>query len=151
MLHRFRLQSPLALCQQRLVTIRVMDRSQPPRVFISYSHDSPRHEQQVFALSDRLRKDGVDAIIDQYESFPAMGWPFWMESQIREADYVVIVCSTANLSRVEHRDKAHEGHGVIWEVNIVYNLLYSEPLLNRKFVPVLFEGTLPDAIPLPLK
>jgi hypothetical protein len=40
--------------------------SQPPRVFISYSHDSPEHAQQVLELAERLRKDGTDAQIDQY-------------------------------------------------------------------------------------
>jgi WD40 repeat protein len=35
--------------------------SQPPRVFISYSHDSPEHAQHVLELAERLRKDGIDA------------------------------------------------------------------------------------------
>ena len=38
------------------------------KVFISYSHDSPDHESRVLALSDRLRREGIDAILDQYES-----------------------------------------------------------------------------------
>jgi hypothetical protein len=42
----------------------------PPRVFISYSHDTPAHESTVLALSDRLRSDGIDTILDQYETFP---------------------------------------------------------------------------------
>lgn len=37
------------------------------KVFISYSHDSPEHKDRVLALSDRLRADGVDCYIDQYE------------------------------------------------------------------------------------
>src|ERR1017187_7998028 len=44
--------------------------STPPRVFISYSHDTPAHESTVLALSDRLRSDGIDTILDQYETFP---------------------------------------------------------------------------------
>src|SRR5688572_13721710 len=36
------------------------------RIFISYSHDAPEHEQRVLALSERLRKDGIDAQMDQY-------------------------------------------------------------------------------------
>jgi hypothetical protein len=30
------------------------------RVFISYSHDSPEHQQRVLALANQLRKDGVE-------------------------------------------------------------------------------------------
>jgi hypothetical protein len=32
-----------------------------PTVFISYSHESEAHKKRVLALTDRLRKDGVDA------------------------------------------------------------------------------------------
>ena len=35
--------------------------SQPPKVFISYSHDSPDHEARVLTLANRLRDDGIDA------------------------------------------------------------------------------------------
>ena len=52
-------------------------------VLISYSHDSPAHEARVLALADRLRDDGVDAILDQYESFPPQGWIKWMDAADR--------------------------------------------------------------------
>ena len=41
-----------------------------PRVFISYSHDSARHQKRVVDLADRLRADGIDAEIDQYNASP---------------------------------------------------------------------------------
>ena len=34
---------------------------QCPRVFISYSHDSPEHCHQVLSLAQQLRRDGIDA------------------------------------------------------------------------------------------
>jgi len=49
------------------------------RVFISYSHDSAAHKETVMRLSARLRKDGIDAQIDQYvRGRPPEGWPRWM-------------------------------------------------------------------------
>ena len=39
---------------------------EPPKVFISYSHDSTEHAERVLELSNRLRRDGVDCMIDQY-------------------------------------------------------------------------------------
>ena len=33
-----------------------------PKVFISYSHDSNEHAERVLALSDRLRRGGVDVV-----------------------------------------------------------------------------------------
>ena len=44
-----------------------------PKVFISYSHDSKEHAERVLSLSDRLRRDGVDSQIDQYELSPPEG------------------------------------------------------------------------------
>jgi SEFIR domain len=40
--------------------------SEPPKVLISYSHDSPEHAQHVLELANRLRADGIDCTIDQY-------------------------------------------------------------------------------------
>jgi selenocysteine lyase/cysteine desulfurase len=60
----------------------------PPKVFISYSHDSPEHEDRVLGLANRLREDGIDAEIDQYEISPPQGWPSWYEQQIKSADFV---------------------------------------------------------------
>jgi len=47
------------------------------KVFISYSHDSDQHKDRVLTLSDRLRADGIDCTIDQYETFPPEGWARW--------------------------------------------------------------------------
>jgi hypothetical protein len=120
-------------------------------VFTSYSHDSPEHEQRVLTLSNRLRGDGVDANLDQYESAPADGWPFWMESQIRNSRFVLIVCSGTYLKRVERHEEPEKGHGVVWESNIIYNYLYGDKVSTEKFIPILFEGASADDIPIPLK
>lgn len=65
--------------------------SEPPKVFISYSHDSPEHEARVLALANRLRAEGIDAILDQYESSPAEGWELWGQRQIQTASFVLMV------------------------------------------------------------
>src|SRR5258708_19597048 len=76
-----------------------------PKVFISYSHDSPEHKERVLEFSDRLRKDGVDATIDRYEVSPAEGLPAWMATQIRNSDFVIAVCTATYLRRVEGREE----------------------------------------------
>ncbi len=66
----------------------------PPKVFISYSHDSPAHADRVLALASRLRGDGVEAILDQFEEFgPPEGWPRWMSKHLRDVDFAVMVCT----------------------------------------------------------
>jgi hypothetical protein len=124
--------------------------STPVRVFTSYSHDSTEHEQRVLALSNRLRTDGVDSIIDQYES-PPEGWPVWMERQIDEADFVLMVCTAIYRRRVEKKEAPAKGLGVVWEINSIYNRLYNDRLINTKFIPILLDGSSPDDIPYPIK
>jgi len=125
--------------------------SRPPRVFISYSHDSGEHEDRVSVLCNRLRADGIDANIDRYESSPLEAWPLWMESQILEADFVLVVCTKTYMRRVMHREEPHKGRGVIWESAIIRNLLYSDGMESSKFIPLLFKEGLTDDIPLPLR
>ncbi len=67
--------------------------SSPPEVFISYSHDSREHMERVLALSNRLRADGVDCHLDQYETSPPEGWPRWTVNQFEKADFVLVVCT----------------------------------------------------------
>ena len=59
-----------------------MTEQRSPRVFISYSHDTVEHQERVLGLADRLRDDGIDAEIDQYNAAPPEGWPLWCEQQI---------------------------------------------------------------------
>jgi hypothetical protein len=67
--------------------------SEPPKVLISYSHDSPEHEQRVLELANRLRGDGIDCTIDHMSWAPAEGWPRWMDKEIRDSDFVLMVCT----------------------------------------------------------
>ena len=84
-----------------------------PKVFISYSHDDERHEQRVLALANRLREDGIDAEIDQYEPAPPEGWPMWCERQIKKAGFVLLVCTETYLRRVDGEEEPGKGHGVL--------------------------------------
>lgn len=49
-----------------------------PKVFISYAHKNQAYEDKVLELANRLRSEGIDAMIDQYEEAPPEGWPRWM-------------------------------------------------------------------------
>lgn len=90
-----------------------MGSSEPdlPKVFISYSHDSPQHADRVLALSDRLRADGIDCHIDQYEISPPEGWPRWMNRQIERADFVLVVCTETYERRFKGEDETGKGLG----------------------------------------
>jgi TolB-like protein len=121
----------------------------PPRVFISYSHDSYEHAEQVLSLAERLRSWGVDAMLDQYAPAPTEGWPMWMEREIQKADFVLLVCTDTYLKRAEGREIPGKGRGVRWESVLIYNLLYETDTTVKKFIPI-FLASMPH-IPLRLR
>ena len=121
-----------------------------PKVFISYSHDTPEHEKLILELSNRLRKSGVDANIDQYQVVPSQGWPLWMEKEIRDSQFVLVVCTETYLRRVM-KEETGKGLGVMWESSIIYQYLYNAGLSNEKFIPVILEHRNTEFIPMPLQ
>ncbi|MEX1368621.1 MAG: toll/interleukin-1 receptor domain-containing protein [Nannocystaceae bacterium] len=120
-------------------------KSKPKRVLISYSHDDERHEQWVLGLSNRLRREGVDAWIDQYVQGPAEGWLLWMQREVVGADFVVIVCTAQYRRRF---DEPGAGEGVAWEGKLLRQLLNDGTLTGEHVLPVLLETTAEQDIPL---
>lgn len=123
----------------------------PPRVFISYSHDALEHQERVRGLADRLRADGIDAEIDQYNEAPQEGWALWCERQIEAADVVLMVCTETYHRRVRREEAPGKGLGVVWEAAIIRQLIYEAGAISSKFVPVLFSGGSSEHIPTPIK
>lgn len=122
-----------------------------PKVFISYSHDSQEHKNRVFELSERLRSEGVDCHIDQYEMSPAEGWPKWMRNQIRWADFVLVVCTENYQRRYEGTESVGRGAGAKWEGGIITQELYESEGRNTKFIPVVFSPQDTRYIPIELR
>lgn len=122
-----------------------------PKVFISYSHDDIEFSNLVLEFSNKLRNEGIDTILDQYEESPAEGWPRWMENAVEKSDYVLSIASKGYLSKTKSLEKHDIGRGVKWEVNIIYNLLYNNGSLNTKFIPVVFTENDLEFIPIPLQ
>jgi tetratricopeptide (TPR) repeat protein len=123
----------------------------PPKVFISYSHDSPLHEAKVLALSNRLRADGIDAVLDQYETFPPQGWIQWMKHQVRDARFVLVVCTETYRRRWDGEEEAGMGLGATYESGLILQLLYNASAVNERFVPVLLGEGDAQHIPLDLQ
>lgn len=125
----------------------------PPNeeVFISYSHDSVEHVKMVLALSDRLRADGIDCVLDQYESSPPEGWPRWMDRKIRDCKYVILICTEPYYRRVMGEEIAGKGMGVRWEGNLIYQHFYNAGTVNHRFIPVVLDHEHWKLIPTPLQ
>ena len=112
-----------------------------PKVFISYSHDSPEHRRWVSELGTRLHRKGVEVILDQWdlrlEDDPT---PF-MERGIKESDRVLVICTDSYVRKAN----AGEG-GVGYEPMIVTRKLAEDVGINR-FIPIVRQALGEDKIP----
>ncbi|WP_159087020.1 SEFIR domain-containing protein [Loktanella sp. Alg231-35] len=123
----------------------------PERVFISYSHDTEIHKGRALDFANRLREDGVDANIDQYEESPEHGWPLWMERQIRDADFVVVIGSELYHDRLLGDEIDGVGLGAKWEGGILRQHLYESDMKTKGFIPAIFSEDDARFIPTPLR
>lgn len=122
------------------------------RVFISYSHDSQAHAVWVRELAERLRREGVDAWIDQYNPSPPQGWQRWMLAQIEAADLILVVCTPVYKRRFEGHVDGDRGRGVAFEGLLTQQLLYEDAGRIDRAVVVTAQDVRPEeVIPLPLR
>jgi len=98
-----------------------------------------------------LRRSGLDAWIDQYETSPPQGWPIWMLSQIRHADFVLIVCSETYRRRFEGEEIKGKGKGAKFEGAVLTQAVYDAEQDNRKFIPLVVDPADLAHIPVALR
>ncbi|HVR39533.1 MAG TPA: TIR domain-containing protein, partial [Thermoanaerobaculia bacterium] len=122
------------------------------KVFISYSHDSPEHEELVLQFANALRAHGIDAELDRYHVRPPQGWRQWCEEQLRPevSSHVLMICTETYLRRVEGKVAIEVGRGVFHESHIIQNYLYDEKV-NERFIPVLLDGATSEHIPIRIR
>jgi hypothetical protein len=115
-----------------------------PRVFLSYSWDTREHQDWVKALGTRLRSDGVNVILDEWDLGLGHNRFLFME-KIATVDSVVIVCTPKYAEKANRREA-----GVGYESNIITSGI-AEKTGHRNFIPVLRSGTWETALPVWLK
>lgn len=129
----------------------MMVQQENPIVFISYSQDSLFFADQVLSFANKLRSEGIDAILDQYEEAPSEGWPRWMENSINRADYVIVIGSKGYYDKIYGNVESGKGRGVKWEGNLIYQKLYMSDAMNGKYIPIVFDESDLEYIPVPLQ
>lgn len=102
-----------------------------PTAFVSYSWDSPAHKQWVSDLAERLRRDGVDIKLDQWETAPGDQLPAFMEAAVRDNEFVLIVCTENYKAKSDNRKG-----GVGYEGDIMTSEVFTKGN-HRKYIPVL--------------
>jgi hypothetical protein len=113
-----------------------------PRVFVSYAHEEPIHDDWVTGLTGKLRENGIDASLDRWDLRPGQDTTLFMESQIRDSDFVILVCTPL------YREKSNVPRGGVgYEKNIISAEMLQARDLLPKFLPVLRKGTYDEALP----
>jgi hypothetical protein len=105
-----------------------------PKAFLSYAWESDAHKAWARDFATRLRADGVEITLDQWELHPGDALPEFMERAVRENDYVLIVCTPYYAQRSNERrgGVGYEGDIMTAEVLTTGN--------HRKFIPVYRAG-----------
>jgi hypothetical protein len=115
---------------------RVATRGRNPRLFLSYSWDSDAHRRWVLKLAADLIRNGVHVLVDEWDLHDYNDdLHLFMETGIREADFVVLVCTPESARRANDRKG-----GVGVESTIITGEFY-DPKKASKFVPITRNAT----------
>lgn len=105
--------------------------SQPKNVFISYSHDDEKHKAWVLKLASDLRVNGINAILDQWDTSLGASLTQFMEKGLMETDRVLVVCTDKYIEKANNRIGGVGYEGAI----LTGELMISQD--TQKFIPVI--------------
>ena len=111
------------------------------KVFISYSHDTPKLKQWVSELAVRLRRNGVDAILDQWNLGPDDDVTLFIERGFKDSDKVLVICTDNYVS------KANDGEDSIGYEPMIITQKLVEDLGTNKFIPIIRQTEWEDKTP----
>lgn len=116
-------------------------RGNTPTAFLSYSWEGAGHKAWIRDFATRLRAEGVDVRLDEWAAALGDQLPAFMESAVRENDFVLVVCTPHYKQKSDSRrgGVGYEGDMITGEVLAAGN--------HRKFLPVLREGEWHQAAP----
>ncbi|KNZ41851.1 toll/interleukin-1 receptor domain-containing protein [Acetobacterium bakii] len=112
-----------------------------PKVFISYSWEDDVHKNWVKEFAIKLQEEGIQISIDQWDLTLGDQLPQYMETSIRENDFVLIICTPEYKKKSDNRLG-----GVGYEGDIITGELFVQQNKN-KFIPVLRKGNWETAAP----
>lgn len=103
----------------------------PPRVFISYSHDTAEHKKWVLEFATTLRKRGIDIVLDQWDLNLGDDLPHFMETNLADSDYILIVCTETYVK------KANKGTGGVGYEKMIITSSLLGSIDSNKIIPII--------------
>lgn len=102
-----------------------------PKVFVSYSHDTLEHKHWVLELATRLRNNGIDAILDQFELQPGADIPHFMETHLSSSDKILMICTD------KYVEKANKGEGGVGYEKMIITSNLLKRIDENKIIPII--------------
>jgi len=102
-----------------------------PKIFISYSHDTLEHKKWVLELATRLRNNGTDAILDQFELRPGDDIPHFMETHLASSLKILMVCTE------KYVEKANKGQGGVGYEKMIITSSLMKTIDENKIIPLI--------------
>jgi hypothetical protein len=109
----------------------------PPRVFISYSHDSADYKRWVLNFATTLRQRGVDAVLDQWDLKPGDDLPHFMETELAQCEYAIMICTE------RYVDKANSGEGGGGYEKMIMTAGLLKRIGSNKVIPIVRQQSTP--------
>lgn len=103
------------------------------KVFISYAWTNDAYQQKVIDLATRLRKDGIDVILDKWDLHTGADRFLFMEKSVTESDKVLILCNKI------YKEKADNRYGGAGQETMIIAPEVYEKNAPEKFIPVIME------------
>ncbi|MBT2208732.1 SEFIR domain-containing protein [Actinomadura sp. NEAU-AAG7] len=123
-------------------------RSEGPRVFISYAHDTPWHEQNAIKFADLLAEVGVDVHMDKLADPARQNWWIWGEGEIKSGDFTTVVASPLCKAVAEGRVSSDRNRGIRAELDLIRELLsQNQDHWIPKILPVVLPGEKVENLP----
>jgi hypothetical protein len=115
--------------------------STPPKVFVSYSHDTEPHKDWVLALATRLVANGVEVVLDQWDLTLGSDLPRFMETGLTAAQRVLAVCTEPYVT------KANAGRGGVGYEKMILTSQLMQDISTDRIIPVIRNNALVPPVP----
>lgn len=112
-----------------------------PQAFVSYAWESDQHKIWVRELAERLWRQGVRTILDEWDLAAAADRFLFMERSIRQCDFVIVICTPT------FADKANSREGGVGYESMVLTAELFNQIDAGKVIPVLRRGDWNSSVP----
>ena len=118
----------------------------PLRVFISYAWEDDEYRHWVAQLASQLRKDGVNARLDHWHLQEGQTIPEFMNSEVRQADKVLVLCSPKYRQKVHAMEDGGPSTGSGWESMLLGSAMFTQDA-RAKVITALAQGQWKESAP----